>query len=179
MKWPDKNEREKFEIKGFIEAYSRLPEARQFQVDSKGDAPDYVVKDGATNEEFGVELTSVYLDDRSVPDVHKRNEERREIIPDDENTLDRYEKRLIAKIIEKVCKARKHYNTARPLILAIYINEYISIYLDRTELDSLVQRYEGVFDSMVPFSEVVFWNLNNEGVFRVRPESMSGHLGEG
>ena len=108
-----------------------------------------------------------------MPDVHKRNEERRAIIPDDENTLDRYEKRLIAKISEKVCKARKHYNTARPLILAIYINEYISIYLDRPELDSFVQRYEGVFDSMVPFSEVVFWNLNNEGVFRFRPDSTS------
>lgn len=173
MKWPDKNNREDFEIKGFIEAYSRLPEARQFEIVTKGEAPDYFVRDAAIDKEFGVELTSVYIDDRSVPDKHMRGGKGKKSILDKENELEQYKVRLINAVKTKVDKARKGYNKTRPLILAIYVNEYISIFLDESEMEPFVQRYESVFNSMAPFSEVVFWNLNNEGVFRFRPESAS------
>ncbi len=169
MEWPDKHVREEFEIKGFIESYSRLPQGIQFQIVTKNECPDYVVKDIKTDEEYGVELTSVYRDDRSVPDVHMEDGNGLVEIPYDKNELQQYEKRLIAAVIDKVCKARKGYETERPLILAIYVNEYIGIYLGKDELESLVKRYEGVFDSVTPFSEIVFWGLGNGGVFRVRP----------
>ena len=70
MEWPDRNGREAFEIAGFIEAYTRLPDSPQLLIVSKGDKPDFVVRDAKTSQQFGVELTAVYINDRSVPDVH-------------------------------------------------------------------------------------------------------------
>jgi hypothetical protein len=169
-KWPNKQQREKFEITGFIEAYARLSEARQFEVVKRGEKPDYVVRDIATHEEFGVELTSAYIDDRSVPDAHMKDVSGCIDIPDDPHEIERYTKRLVRAVIEKVCKARAGYDRKNPLILAVYVNEYISIYLEQKGLEAFVHRYEAVFDSVEPFSEVVFWNLGNGGVFHVRPE---------
>lgn len=171
MKWPNKLEREQFEINGFIEAYARLPESRQFEVVSKGETPDYVVRDTRTGEEYGVELTSVYLNDRSVPDVHMqwRDEAGMIEIPYDKEELEKYTKRLIDAIVDKVCKARKGYDSARPLILSIYVNEYIATYLRRPKLEEFVRRYEGLFDAMAPFTEIVFWGIDDNEVFSVRP----------
>lgn len=169
MKWPNKNDREIFEIGEFTAAYIRLPEGRQFEIVSKGEKPDYVVKESNSGEEYGIELTSAYLNDQSVPDIHIPNHEGIVDIPYDEKKIEQYLKRLIATIIEKVCKARKGYDCSRPLILAIYINEYIAIYLGKPELETFVQRYEYLFDSMAPFTEIVFWNLGNDGVFQVKP----------
>ncbi len=167
MKWPSKPESEAFQIEKFIECYSRLPEGLQFEIVSKTESPDYVVRDKGARE-FGVELTSVYLDDRSVPDHHMKETNGLEEIACDSQAIQQYESRMIGAIIDKVCKARKGYELGKPLILAIYVNEYISIYLNEEELEEMVQRYQGVFDSMHPFCEIVFWNLGNGGVFRVR-----------
>jgi len=169
MKFPNKNERENFEINGFIEAYAKLPEARQLIVVSKNETPDYIVQDSKTGKEYGIELTSVYIDNRSVPDFHMPDHEGCEDIPYDRRQIEQYLNRLIAAIIEKICKARKGYDVSRPLVLSIYVNEYIAIYLDKPELDAFVQRYEGLFDSMTPFTEIVFWNLGNDTVFQVSP----------
>ncbi len=163
-----KGERENFEISGFLEAYARLPQGRKLVIIRKGEKPDYVVCDTITKKELGVELTSVYVDDRSVPDVHKRNHEGLVEIPYDRNALERYSRQLIAAVINKVCKARKGYTTDKPLILAIYVNEYIGIYIGIPELEQLVSRYEAVFDSIAPFSEIVFWNLANGAVFQAK-----------
>ena len=73
MNWPNKAQRENYEINGFIEAYSRLPESRKFEIVLKGDKPDYILKDAKTGDEYGVEVTSVYQNDRSVPDAHMRD----------------------------------------------------------------------------------------------------------
>lgn len=170
MEWPSKSDRETFEIAGFIEAYTRLPEQQRFEVVSKQESPDYIVKDPTGGQEYGVELTSVYLDDRSVPDVHMKEAEGITDIPYDKEAMEQYTKRVVGAVMEKVCKARKGYDSRRPLILSIYVNEYISIYFGKEELEAFVRCYEGVFDSVSPFSEVVFWNLGNGGVFRVRPE---------
>ncbi|MGA2193441.1 MAG: hypothetical protein ABSG42_08730, partial [Nitrospirota bacterium] len=78
--------------------------------------------------------------------------------------------RLIAAVMEKICKARNGYDTSRPLILAIYVNEYIAIYLKKSDLETFVSRYESVFDAMAPFTEIVFWNLGNNGVLQVKPK---------
>jgi len=90
-------------------------------------------------------------------------------IPYDIDELQKYQGRLISAIQDKIEKARRGYDLTRPLILAIYVNEYIGIYLGQPELDALVSRHEPFFDNMAPFSEVVFWSLPNGGVFRVRP----------
>ena len=172
--WPRKPEREQFEIEGFIAAYARLPDSRPFEVVSKGETPDYVVRDVRSGEEVGVELTSVYLDDRSVPDVHMRDDDGLEEIREDEQELERYRNRLVGAILDKICKARKGYDRARSLILAIYVNEYVSMYPREAELQAFVKRYDGLFEAMTPFCEVVFWNLPNGGVLRARPSSRRG-----
>jgi hypothetical protein len=77
----------------------------------------------------GVERTSVYMDDRSVPDLHMRAHEGLVEIAYDRHELARYSKRLMAAVMDKVCKARCGYDVSRPLILAIYVNlvrQYLS-----------------------------------------------------
>lgn len=172
MKWPDKQSRQQFEITRFVEAYARLPGAPQLAILEEGDRPDFIVAEVATGQQFGVELTSVYIDDRSVPDVHMVDGEPADElvpIPFDRTELERYQQRLLSAIQDKIQKARSGYDRTRPLILAIYVNEYIGIYLGKPELDVFVRRHESLFDAMAPFVEVVFWNLGNGGVFRVRP----------
>jgi len=172
VEWPDKQSREQFEITRFVEAYARLPGSPQLTILVKSERPDFVVRETATGREFGVELTSVYFDDRSVPDVHKVDGHPADEpvpIPFDKNELERYQQRLLSAIQDKIRKARGGYDTTRPLILAIYVNEYIGVYLGRPELEVFVRRYESIFDAMAPFAEVVFWNLRNGDVFRVRP----------
>jgi hypothetical protein len=167
--WPRREEREGLEIAGFIAAYFRLPASVQFELVRHGDKPDYIVRDASSGQEYGVELPSVYLDDRSVPDVHMRGEPDPVWIPDDPEVLEAYRSRLAGAVLDKICKARHGYDRSRPLILAVYVNEYISIYMPAEEVQAFVRRYDGLFESMTPFNEVVFWNLPNGGVLSARP----------
>lgn len=172
MEWPDRNAREDFEISHFIEAYTRLPGSPQLSIMSNGDKPDFVVQDVSTAQEFGVEVTSVYIDDRSVPDVHAIDGDPPEglvDIPYDKKQMERYEARLISAIHNKIEKAQRGYDLSRPLILAIYVNEDISIYLGQPELESFFSRHVSFFDEMAPFSEIVLWGLPNGGIFQIRP----------
>jgi hypothetical protein len=174
-RWPNREEREAFEIAGFISAYSRLPGTVQLEVVRKTDKPDYVVRDVTTGQEYGVELTSVYLDHRSVPDVHMSDERDPVWLPDDDAQLEKYRSRLAGAVLDKICKARQGYDRSRPLILGVYVNEYISIYMPAVEIQAFVNRYDGLFEAMAPFSQVVFWNLPNDGVVCAKPSAGSGH----
>jgi hypothetical protein len=171
MRWPDRDRREAFEIAGFIAAYARLPGAVQLEVVAKGDRPDFIVRDVLSRQEYGVEVTSVYLDDRSVPDIHMREQTGAEQIPLDEAELEQYCFRLAGSILNKICKAREGYDRSRSLILAIYVNEYISLWMPLSKVDAFVKRYDDLFDAMAPFSQVVFWNLPDEGVLRATPRA--------
>ena len=170
--WPDKNNRELWEINGFIKHYKKPPNGKAFEIvgqnlsDKAG--PDYVVKDIVTGECFGIELTAVYLDDRSVPDVHIKGCDGLEEIPYEPDEVEEYKKRILESIAKKVQKAAK-YDKKFPLMLSVYVNEYISIYMDGGDFQSLVTENESLFDGMQPFSEIVFWPLPNEEVFSVRP----------
>lgn len=169
--WPKKTDREEFEISRFISAYACLPEGKRrfFEVCSKQETPDYFLEDNKTGEIFGVELTSVYLDDRSVPDEHMKPINRIVEIPYDPAAIELHNSRLIATVKSKVQKARKHFDTSYPLILAIYINEYISIYLENSDLENLVRTNENIFDNLEPFTEVVLYNLANEKAMSIIP----------
>ncbi len=170
MKFPNKEERERYEICEFLKAYKSLTKGRKLEIVCKSEKPDFIVRDTVTGEKLGVELTSVYINDRSVPDVHMLKCEGLKHIPFDKDELERYTQRLISAIIDKVCKARSGYATDKPLILAIYVNEYIAIYLGKTDLEQLVECHKGVFNSIAPFSEIVFFNLGNSAVFAVKLE---------
>jgi len=172
--WPNTEESEGFEIDEFIKHYKKLQSGKSFAVVGRGDSnfagPDYVVKDAETEKCFGVELMSVYLDDRSVPDVHKKVINGSELtkIPCETHKIEEYEKRLLEAVAEKISKAAK-YDKKFPLILSVYVNEYISIFMDERRFQHLVDVNQSLFDGMAPFSEIVFWPLPNGGVFSVRP----------
>jgi hypothetical protein len=160
MKWPVKKEREALEIQGFIKEYKRLSHGRDFVVEEEGECPDRIVRDVATNERFGIELTSIYLDDRSVPDCHI-NDDGPNVVPFDPVAINQYEKRILAKIIDKICKARQSYRMDYPLILSVYVNDYVSLYMGLDYWESVSSRYNNVFDCFAPFDEIVFWPLPN------------------
>jgi len=174
LRWPDKEDRESFEIYEFIKFYERLSHGRHFKVVSRGDlnhpGPDWVVQELENLGQVGVELVSVYLNDRSVPGAHKKVTDDDELtgIPCKTEDIDRYEKRLLEAVADKIEKAKK-YNRVFPMILSVYVNEYISIFMDERWFESMVQRNENLFDRMAPFDEIVFWPLPNEGAFSVRP----------
>lgn len=160
--WPKKDKREQMEIAGFIKAYARLLGIRM-EVVRKSEKPDYIVRVEANNEEYGVELTSVYENDRSVPDDHMRTG----LVPIPENPtqLESYKTRLVEAVQDKIRKARQGYDRPRPLILSIYMNEYISIYLSVADLKAFINQNENIFDDMQPFKCVVFWNDSGDVVF--------------
>ena len=89
-------------------------------------------------------------------------------IPFDEEEIDQYKNRVIDAIKEKIAKAQKDYDTENYLILAIYINEYISIHMDDEDWESFIKEHEKLFDNVEPFSEIVFWNLPYEKAISVR-----------
>ena len=171
--WPTKDQREDLEIRGFIKHYARLPHCRKLDIVERREKPDYFVKDAATGEYFGVELTSVYLNDRSVPDEHIPPRPAHLFtngIAYVEAEVDQYKARLLEAITDKVSKARRGYDLSYPLILSIYVNEYRAIFLDTlSEWELLVRDNDLIFDNCHPFSEIVFWSLPNDIVFGVRP----------
>jgi hypothetical protein len=174
MKWPQKREREIFEIQGFIKEYKRLPHGRSFVIEKEGENPDRIVSDINTNEKFGIELTSVYLNNRSVPDAHMLEEEA--LVPFNISEIKQYEKRILAAIVDKVCKARRHYNQEFPLILSVYVNEYISLHMDLEYWKSFSSRYDILFDCFTPFEEIVFWPLPRGD--RNQPMVISARIGK-
>jgi hypothetical protein len=153
----------------------RFPERRTLQVIERREKPDYFVEDRKTGDRFGVELTSVYLSDRSVPDEHipPIPEDLRTVgIPHDEEELSRYKDRLIEAVSAKAEKARNGYDLRYPLILSVYVNEYRAIFLDtEAHWQQFVLENEQAFDACGPISEIVFWGLANDMVFSFRPGS--------
>jgi hypothetical protein len=156
MLWPDKSSREDFEIKLFIDAYKQRNPGRDLRIVQKRDRPDFFVADTKTGDEFGVETTSVYENNRSVPDIHEKPSEGLEEIPYDKAKLDAYLDRLAAKVEEKKTEASHGYDLTRPLTLSVYLNEYISIHLTKKHLKEMVDKHKAVFGDIAPFRNVVF-----------------------
>ncbi|MCB4756880.1 MAG: hypothetical protein LHV69_07615 [Elusimicrobia bacterium] len=167
MVWPKKEQRERLEIDGFIEAYRRIPPHYSLEVLSKAEKPDYVLRDEKSGRGFSVELTSVYLNDRSVPDVHMSDFDDNDPYPQDESLIPKYTSRLATAVKEKIDQAKKGYDLSRPLILSVYVNEYVSIFMSESDWDKLVKDFSPVFGALHPFEQVVFWKLANNRVFSV------------
>ncbi len=171
MNWPNKHEREGYEIQAFIDHYKRLPSRIEFVVIEKREKPDYFVKNKNMNEYFGVELTSVYLADTSVRDEHIPTlNDKGTPIPFSRDEIEEYKSRIISAITEKIQKASTSYDTRYPLILSIFINEYRAIFMDRKEWSALVKGNQTVFNAMSPFTQIFFWGLANHDALLVTPD---------
>jgi hypothetical protein len=165
--WPSKDEAQKWEIQGFIDHYRRLSGQRTFAVVRKQERPDWIVRDVLNGELIGVELTPVYLDDWSVPDRHRRGGEGS--IPYRKEDIAAYGRRVAAAVRRKALLARDGYDTALPLVLSVYANEYVTIHMGEKEWQRIVQAHKATFDGMRPFSAIVVWPLVNGGALRIRP----------
>ena len=163
--WPKKHSREVNEIKEFMLNYSRLKHGRNFRILERRESPDYTLIDIETDELFCVELTSVYLSDRSVPDNHINGVNN--WINYSEEEIIKYLERIKNQIIVKIQKS-KNYDLRDPLILSIYVNEYISIHIERRNWENFEKSNENLFDNMSPICEIVFWPLVNNEVFSIR-----------
>lgn len=170
MNWPSKEEREAYEINGFIEHYKKLPEGRDLVVLEKREKPDYLVTDRTSREVFGVELTSAYLSDISVPNEHlKTLNGKSEYIPFNRKEIEQFKIRLLEAVKVKVNKANTSYDLRYPLILSVYVNEYRSIFMDRTEWERFIKDNEAEFDAMQTFKQIFFWSLVNGDALLVTP----------
>ena len=107
----------------------------------------------------------VLLNDRSVPDIHKKNGCK--WIPYCPNEINLYKNRIIEKIKEKIEKARKKYCVINPLILSIYANESIVIHMEDNDWNIFAKENAKILDSMHPFVEIVI--LSSQGrIFSIR-----------
>lgn len=103
-------------------------------------------------------MTSVYMNDRSVPDAHMQDDSFVGT-PFSQLEIIQYKKKILESIINKVCKARHHYIKKFPLILSVYVNEYVSLHMGLEYWKSFASRYNSLFDCFTPFEEIVFWPL--------------------
>jgi hypothetical protein len=112
------------------------------------------VRDSRTGDEFGVELTSVYVTDSEVPYEHLPPGDR--WLPFSQTRVQIYGGRLVEAVLSKVRKATTSYDTTRPLLLSVYANGHDSIYVD---WDNFLQGLRARIRSIDPFKEVLFWPL--------------------
>jgi hypothetical protein len=167
--WPeDKEERQAWELDAFCSAYNRNSDRRLVPI-SRGDRPDAIVRDQASGDEFGVELTSVYLNDRSVPDHHKVAGPKVKTIPYDHAAIQAYMLRILDAIESKTKKAHSGYDPSLPLILSIYLNEYDTIHVSEDRLDEFLEANDEMLDRCQIFSEIVLWPLGNHALCRIKP----------
>jgi hypothetical protein len=170
MRWPNKEERENWEIGQFIAHYQKATGSTGFSIHTNREKPDYVLISDATQEKIGVELTSVYLSDTSVPDNHmplsmkkKPNKE----IPYNPDDVELYQERVLKAIESKDDKALKGYSRDHPLVLSIYINEYIAIHIEHEDWTAFFER-SGFHVKNTIFKAILLWPLPGDSQYLMR-----------
>jgi hypothetical protein len=181
--WPKKVERERQELRWFLRDYAKLSWSPPVSVErwpsDDNTSPDAVLRNLRDGGLVGVELTSVYVSDKSVPRVHQapmppmtldenlqRNGERygAETIG---NEIERYRKRLVAQVRRKLTK---RYAPCDNLILGVFVAEtYLALYFSgRSQWLEWSEQFRREVASILPFSEIVLFGLANEHVLGMR-----------
>ena len=166
--WQDKKTREAFEIAEFIKHYASHY-GQQFEIVRKSERPDYVVRNSATNALYGVELTAVYLSDRSAFEEHIHAGSK--ILLEDPDVVENYQKRIIRAVTEKVQKARNGYELSNPLLLSVSVQEYVAACLGMDEWQAFEIKYRDRIHNIAPFMEIVFWPLPNGEAYFIKGNS--------
>ena len=167
--WKNREEREVFEVQKFIKCYE-IATARKLEISQKGKPPepDFFVADRQSGALMGVELTSVYSGDRSVPDVHMKLDNLK-TIPYDPGEVERYLQQIINKAKAKADIYTRNHPGNMPLALSIYVNEYIAIHADEEEWLEVGKKVQ---EKLGPFQMVILWSLPDEGMVAVEKESV-------
>jgi hypothetical protein len=130
--WPGREEREQWEAEAFLEHYRKLSGARDLEFAARHERPDVLLRDATSGDLVGLELTTVYLDDRSVPDVHKRPDDILPVPFWPEEVL-AYGARVADAVHRKANLARTGYTMLPTMILSVHVNEYVTVHM--TEAD--------------------------------------------
>jgi hypothetical protein len=164
MKWPNKEERESWEIEKFIRHYEAATLNTQLRIFLKAERPDYVLVSDQTKEKLGVELTSVYLSDKSVPDNHIPLFEGLKPNPCNPEEVERYQTRVLEAIKNKDEKARSGYSREYPLVLSVYINEYLGLHIEQEEWEEFFSE-NGFRVEATIFTAILLWPLPDDEEF--------------
>lgn len=165
--WPAKDEREKWETEKAIYYLSAKPGFGNLKVKSKRERPDYEVEELGTGRLIGVELTSVYVSDKSV--VERHMEPKNKWLPPNYEIRQAYFDRIIRAITKKVALAKSGYNVYETMVLSMYINEYEDIYNDMSDWKKWAKENDDTLDKISPFTHIIFWPLVNNSSFLLYP----------
>ncbi|WNO10502.1 hypothetical protein [Teredinibacter sp. KSP-S5-2] len=165
MKWPTKEERENWEIENFISHYHSIVGGEKLKIYSRGERPDFVLLSESNNQKYGVELTSVYMNNRSVPDHHIPDIESYKHNPyGGEDNIEKYKCKVLKSIRNKNKLALTGYSTENPLILSVYINELLSMLIGSEEWSCFFLDNGFDIDETI-FSSIILWPIAEDREF--------------
>lgn len=168
----NKDIRQDLEIEMFLKYHNKHNKTNHIVFQRK-DRPDYFIKDSLGNM-LGIELSSVYKDDKVVSTEHKPNHDENGLleISWDSNThqdvRNHYFKRIFEKINDKIAKVKSSkYDTTCPIILSLYLNDYYIIHIDESEWKTFININNGYFYKINEFKEIFLIGVGSNGYFAI------------
>ncbi len=149
-------EQEAKEIDLFLKVYNLFEPGGPWHASTHRDRPDFIITRKSNFEERAVELTSVYLDDKSVARDHVRRVRGPIAIPYDARKVERYKARII-RAVEKKCRSFADGFGGQTAILSVYLNEYIAIHMSQEDLFELLLIHLPRVAGRGPFHQIVLW----------------------
>ena len=149
-------EREASEVELFLNEYNSIEPGGPWVVSSHQDRPDFIIASPLPSEKRSVELTSVYVNDKSVIRDHVRRVAGPIAIPHDARQIERYKRRIV-QAIEKKCHSFKDGLGPNLAILSLYLNEYIAIHLAEEDVLELLRLHLPRVARNGPFHQIVLW----------------------
>ena len=164
--WPlDKEDREEKELEYCLQSWAASDpslDGHDLAYVGRGEKPDRVVRNQRTGEEYRVELTAVYLDDRSAVDNHRMvRSQMTPLLSRDPAEIHAYLNCIARRVQNAVGKAHS-YDQRQDLILAMYLNEFID--LESNELERFVRQHPA-FQNIAPFVRIVFTGIGHGVVY--------------
>jgi hypothetical protein len=159
MSLPCQKAREAEQVAMFMNLAASWPRPRKFievgRADSESDGPDYVIEDIETGRRFGLELTQVFLNDRSVPERHRTLHTYFNPPSREDGQADAYAGAVKTAILKKGEKA-KRYDRSNPLWLFASLEEPEARFLGQTHVRELFALKE-LDAALENFSQIFLW----------------------
>lgn len=152
----DTDEREAMEVELFLSEYNVIEPGGPWIVLSHEDRPDFRIISETRGEERRVEITLVYLNNKSVIREHVRRMNGPIPIPYDAGKVERYKRQLVQAVETKCHRFKRGFGT-NLAILSLYLNDYIAIYLAEEDLLELLLLHLPRVAGSGPFNQIVLW----------------------
>jgi hypothetical protein len=149
-------EQEAKEIDLFLKVYNLIEPGGPWHASTHRDRPDFIITSESNFEERAVELTSVYLDDKSEARDHVGRGRGPIAIPYDARKVERYKARIM-RAVEKKCRSFADGFEGRTAVLSVYLNEYIAIHMSQEDLFELLLIHLPRVAGRGPFNQILLW----------------------